>query len=789
MGNPKTNRIRSPSTAKRQDIVARPTQFPGEPPHPVLRIGKDGKVLCHNKAALPLLKIWGCDEGRLLPDPWKDVALDAITSKNNRRAECECKQQAFALSFTPLPELDCVDIYALDITERKRAEEALREELDQLQRVTDMAPVVIYRYQLKRDGGQRLLFVNEAAANIFGLSRTDLLEDFARAWQLILPDDSAQMVESIDASYKTSRPWSHDFRMRTPDGTIKWIHGSSVPEPPQADGTVVWNGTMSDITERKRAEEALQESESRFRSVIELSPDAIGMVDMQGRILLVNEQAARFAGYNDVADLLANMKSGFDIISADDQERLQDNIRTKLSVSGSRRNIEYTGRRRDGTLFPADVSASIQRDAQGNPQAIICVFRDNTERKQAQQSLERAKEAAEAANRAKSEFLANMSHEIRTPMTAILGFTDLLRSGQLPANQQAEFLEAIERNGKALLDLINDILDLSRIEADRLTLKKSNCLLQRVVDDVVSALKVQAERKSLRLEVDYVCPLPTTIHTDAACLRQILVNLLGNAVKFTEQGAVRMTVRCAGGEGQQQARMQFVVSDTGIGIPADKLGSLFQPFQQLDGSASRRYGGTGLGLVISKRLATALGGDIEVTSQVGRGTTFTLSIDAGRLRGVPMMQTPRAVLFQSGEPLPHAEEPSLHGRLLLAEDSPDIQRLVCHILLKTGVEVVVADNGRVACDLAKISQAEGRPYNLILMDIQMPKMNGHEATRWLRQHGWRGPIVAMTAHAMVGDRDLCLSAGCDDYITKPITAACLRETLARYLRVTSSVPS
>ena len=721
MGRPKKNHPRTPSIADRQDSIAWPAKFPDENPNPVLRIGKDGAILYHNQAAAPLLNAWGCGKKAILPESWKNIALDTLASGKNHQDQCDCGQQAFALTFTPLVDLDCVHLYALDVTDRKRREEALREESEQLRRITELAPVVIFQYQLTRDGEQKFLFVNEAAASILGHSRLELLQDFASAWQSILPEDAPQVAQSISVSYKTLRPWSHDFRIKMPDGSIKWIHGSSIPEPPRADGSVVWNGTMSDITERKRTQEALEESETRFRSVIELSPDAIGMIDMQGRILVVNEQTAWFAGYNNVVDLLANMKSGFDMISADDQERLQENIRTKLTVFGARRNIEYTGRRRDGSLFPAEVTPSLQRDANGDPQAIICVLRDATQRKQAQQSLERAKEAAEAANRAKSEFLANVSHEIRTPMTAILGFADLLSSGDFSPDEHADFLEAIQKNGKALLDLINGILDLSRIEAERLTLKKTNYSLDRMIDDAISAVKVQAEKKSLRLKVDYVCPLPETIHTDPACLRQILVNLLGNAVKFTEHGEVRMAVRCKLGDDQQPARMQFVVSDSGIGIPADDIGKLFQPFLQLDGSASRRCGGTGLGLVISKRLAAALGGDIEVASQVGQGSTFTLSIDAGRLQAVRMIQSPRSTLLESSQPVPQAQQPSLHGRVLLAEDSPDIQRLLRHILRKTDIAVAVADNGRAACEMAEASLAEGKPYDLILMDIQMPK--------------------------------------------------------------------
>ena len=373
-----------------------------------------------------------------------------------------------------------------------------------------------------------------------------------------------------------------------------------------------------------------------------------------------------------------------------------------------------------------------------------------------------------------------MSHEIRTPMTAILGFSDLLASPNLPYQEQREFLAGIQRNGKALLELISDILDLSRIEADRLTLDRVDCPLQQIIDDVLSVVQVRAEQKGLALEVDYAFPLPETIHTDPVRLRQVLTNLIGNAVKFTEHGAVRITVRCTR-ETDGSGRMQFAISDTGIGIPADKIGDLFQPFTQVDGSATRRYGGTGLGLAISRRLAKALGGDVEVTSQLGKGSTFTLTIDAGSLKGVRMLQSPQVPSTAEEEPSSTEHEVPLHGRVLLAEDVPDVYVVLRQILQKMNLEVEIAEDGRLACEMAEKSQAEGRPFDLILMDIQMPKMNGYEATRWLRQHGWKGPIVALTAHALVGDREKCLAAGCDDYIAKPITAKGLRDVLARYL--------
>ncbi len=443
-------------------------------------------------------------------------------------------------------------------------------------------------------------------------------------------------------------------------------------------------------------------------------------------------------------------------------------------------DCEREGVRDNGSRFTARAQAFPLFGLDGVATGFIELVEDISQRKQTEEFLKRAKEAAEAANRAKSEFLANMSHEIRTPMTAILGFSDLLASPNLPCEEQREFLAGIQRNGRALLELISDILDLSRIEADRLTLDRIDYPLQKMIDDALSVVQVRSEQKGLALEVDYAFPLPETIHTDPVRLRQVLTNLTANAVKFTECGAVRIAVRCIQ-ETDRPARIEFAISDTGVGIPADRVGELFNPFTQVDGSLTRRYGGTGLGLAISRRLAKALGGDVEVVSRFGEGSTFTLTIDAGPLEGVRMLQSPQASSAAKEDLSSTEHDVPLHGRLLLAEDVPDVYAVLRQVLRKMNLEVEIAEDGRLACEVAENSKAEGKPFDLILMDIQMPRMNGYEATRWLRQHGWQGPIVALTAHAMVGDREKCLEAGCDDYIVKPITSKRLRDVLARYL--------
>lgn len=279
----------------------------------------------------------------------------------------------------------------------------------------------------------------------------------------------------------------------------------------------------------------------------------------------------------------------------------------------------------------------------------------------ANKSLEKMVEVAEAANRTKSQFLANMSHEIRTPMTSILGLTNLLMAPDLPPDEQREFLEEIEKQGRALLQLLNDILDLSCIEAEKLTLKTTDCSPRQIVDDVISTVRAAAEQKKLALKTECRSPLPETIHTDEVRLRQILVNLVSNAVKFTSRGRVCVMLRYLRDD-DNVGQMQFAVSDTGIGIPADKIGQLFQPFTQVDGSAARCFGGLGLGLCISARLARALGGCLEVTSEVGKGSTFVLTINAGPPKSARTCQSPHAALASDEEPMRNGSELCLHGR-------------------------------------------------------------------------------------------------------------------------------
>ena len=396
------------------------------------------------------------------------------------------------------------------------------------------------------------------------------------------------------------------------------------------------------------------------------------------------------------------------------------------------------------------------------------------ERELIKENMRQAKEAAESASQAKSDFLANMSHEIRTPLTAILGYSETLLDHFQTSEEREHAVKAIIRGGAHLQKVINDILDLSKIEAQKLEVEKINVPLFRLISDIDMVAGNRAREKHLRFDIGFKFPLPTRIETDPTRLKQILINLCSNATKFTEVGSIHIEVSFA----RETNTLEFIVADTGIGMTEAELQRIFVAFSQADASTTRKYGGTGLGLCISRQLANKLGGDIVCTSQKGIGSTFTLTIDAGAVDAADLVYEAETTEIDEPKPKMVYKPSSLKGHILLAEDSPDNQKLISMHIRRTGAQVSVAENGKIA-----VNRALQQAFDLILMDMQMPVMGGLEATAALRDFGCTTPIVALTANAMKSDRDKYIAAGADDFLTKPIDLDRFYEVLAHFLEV------
>ncbi len=432
------------------------------------------------------------------------------------------------------------------------------------------------------------------------------------------------------------------------------------------------------------------------------------------------------------------------------------------------------------------------------------IQRFTAERARAERSLADARDAADAANRAKGEFLANMSHEIRTPMTAVLGFAGVMaeeitcctvcpqHAACEPRMRATDIVETIRRNGQHLLAVIDDVLDLSKIEAGRMTVERVTVSPCELVAQVASLVRSRAAAKKLDFVIEYGSAVPETVRTDPTRLRQILVNVIANAIKFTEHGIVRLFARLVRGD-DDAGVLQFDVLDTGIGMSPEQVARLFAPFTQADASTTRKFGGTGLGLTISRRLAQLLDGDVQVIeTQVNVGTRFRITVGTGPLAGVRMLDDPLTATTLAAESSRSARAADanapLVARLLLAEDGPDNQRLIAYYLRTAGAQVTTVDNGRQAVEAACAAVANGTPFDVILMDMQMPVLDGYDAARTLRQRGYTGRIVALTAHAMSQDRAKCLAAGCDAYATKPVDRDKLLATIREQLHAVASIP-
>ena len=514
----------------------------------------------------------------------------------------------------------------------------------------------------------------------------------------------------------------------------------------------------------------------RVRSALDTLTEGLLVIDQKRNIVLANQALARTLGRSH-EQLMGTPAAGIAWLDHSGQA-LQAEPPWERALASGEVQRDHTLRliAADGSLRTFTVNCSPVLGTNGKPGGVLISLEDITQLELSKVELATARDEADAANRAKSEFLANMSHEIRTPMNAILGFTELLKRGYSRGEREStRHLNTIHASGRHLLELINDILDLSKVEAGHLEVESVACAPHAIVRQAVQTLAVKADEKGITLGVEMRRPLPASVRSDPARLRQIVLNLLSNAIKFTAQGSVRVVLDCAPAD--QGGRYTIEVHDSGIGVAADKIDSLFEPFTQADSSITRRFGGTGLGLTISRKFARALGGDIIASSRPGAGSVFTLSFDPGALTEARLV-TP-AELHAADDEMAGADSPRWRipaARVLVVDDGAENRELVALVLSEHGLWVDEAENGQVA--LEKVA-AGG--FDLVLMDMQMPVLDGYGATRELRRRGCALPIVALTANAMAGYEKEVLAAGCSAYVTKPVDIDALLAVVAGYL--------
>jgi two-component system, sensor histidine kinase and response regulator len=613
---------------------------------------------------------------------------------------------------------------------------------------------------------RRVTYANRAACEMLGYRADEL---------------TALDISDIDCRYSPERIAPLDEMLRSSGKPVNFrtVYRHKNRQQLHIDATAsltrhadrdIYIVSFKDITEQKTASREKARQQALLRALIDSIPDIISYRDPQGVFLGCNEAFAVLRGPA-AADVVGRTPEELfppfraDVIRTRDQEVLR---------SQHRAVVEETVTYPDGTEALLETVRSPLRDQRGNLLGILAVGRNITQRKIIEEEIRRAKDIAEEATRAKSDFLANMSHEIRTPMNAIIGMSHLALKTDLTPRQR-DYLAKVESSSQHLLGIINDILDFSKVEAGKLDIECAEFDLAEVIDRVADLVAHKAAAKGLEFLLDIAPQVPRRLLGDSLRVGQILINYANNAVKYTDRGRIVVKVRMDQ-QSRDDALLHFSVSDTGIGLTPEQQALLFQSFQQADSSITRKYGGTGLGLAISKNLAQLMGGEVGVESRFGQGSTFWFTIRAGVVHHTGL--TVPAGLTSLGAPLDMVLPASPDGtRVLLVEDNEINQLVAQEILRDAGYIVEVAENGQIAVDMVR-----QRDWDLVLMDMQMPVMDGLEATRCIRKLAHRAslPIIAMTANAMQRDRDRCLAAGMNDFVTKPVDPEELFKVLMKW---------
>jgi two-component system, sensor histidine kinase len=697
----------------------------------------------------------------------------------------------------------------------ERAHRELRQAAEQSERIAANVPGAIFRCVRRSDGSYVFPYVSAGISEDFGIPRDALVRDAAALFARIHPDDAARVRASLEDSAQGISPWRVDFRFVGPTtDDVRWARGSARVHVDES-GAAVWDGVLLNITGEKQAEAAAQASEARARlaelrlvEAVTTIADGFALWDGEARLVLHNDGLGRAFGVSGLKIgtrldevLRGSIRAGvIEIGDADPEAVIRERMAMlgnltgdfERKLAGGRWYLVRERRLADGgfvTLYTE--ITEMKRKEEQLQQAEINLLRKVSDLEESQARVEEqgrnlvlmtedlaaARDAAEAANRAKSDFLAVMSHEIRTPMNGVIGLTGLLLETPLTA-QQRQFAEAVKQCADSLLGILNDILDFSKLEAKRMALESIDFNLEDVIAGATQLLEPRARGKGLTLTAEIAPDAPRSLNGDPGRLRQVLLNLTGNAIKFTDRGSVRIVVTHRPLDGDK-IELNIAVIDTGAGIAPEVQDRLFTRFTQADSSISRRFGGTGLGLAICKELCELMGGKIGVESAPGRGSTFWFTLRCAR--GAATVEAARGASAPFDTEAPRALD------ILVAEDNEINRMLVSALLARLGHRIELVGDGRAA-----VAAVERRAWDLVLMDVQMPEMDGVAATRAIRALSAPAnavPIIALTANALAEHRAEYLAAGMNDYLTKPIQPEALEAALARWTPHTGVAPA
>ncbi|MCH9655982.1 MAG: PAS domain S-box protein [Planctomycetes bacterium] len=665
-----------------------------------------------------------------------------------------------------------------DITERKLSEQQILESRESIRNLLDALPVAAYTCN-----NQGLItYYNQTAVEVWGREPAlySPADRFCGSYKLYdveglpIPHDQCWMALALER-----RQIFHgkEVVVENEDGSRKTALAHASPlYNIQGEVTGAVN-VLVDISDRIALEKSLKETTARLELCSKVLDQhaIVAETELNGIIRHVNDMFCKVTGFEReeaVGKTHVIVNSGFQT------KEFWQNVFKTIASEGIWQG-EICNRRKNGELYWVDTTIASMQDGEGKETGYLAIRNDITD-------LKLAQEAALAASHSKSEFLANMSHEIRTPLTAILGFADLLQDEQNFADSPARRTQAvstIQEAGNHLLTVINDILDLSKIEAQKMELDYSPTQLFNVLDHTESLLRPRAIEKKVDLQTIIQTPIPDLINSDSTRLRQILMNLVGNAIKFTDQGSIKIIVQKHAPEDGGEL-LQIDIEDTGPGMSEQQANKTFHAFSQADTSVTRQHGGTGLGLVISRKLARLMGGEVSLAwTELGKGTCFRLVLPIHPLPQTRYQTTRLHDPLENIEKTPTAALAQLPSqtRILLAEDGPDNQRLISFLLTKMGAFVDLADNGAIAYQKIREATASEEPYDLLLTDMQMPEMDGYTLARTLREENATLPIIALTAHAMPEDRQKCIDAGCDDYLSKPVNSKILADTILDWI--------